>query len=158
MDMFYTDPNGLILEHWDTIAPYQPSTASGADMVRGTTTIDTKANKSLILEFTKQVMQGQQHTKTGDFVARDVIRHAAAIGPGHEGWAAWLSGDGGSYEILFKLIGQGDTVVTYGKRHAAGKDFAVFNVYRVVENKIVEHWMNEEEIGPREAWGNSEKF
>lgn len=48
-------------------------------------------------------------------------------------------------------MGQGDLVKTYGKRHAYGKDFAVFNVYRVASGKIAEHWMNEEEISPREA-------
>ena len=60
--------------------------------------------------------------------------------------------------MLFQLIGQGDFVVTYGKRHARGKDIAVFDLSRIAGGKIAEHWMNEEEISPREAWGNSGKF
>ena len=75
------------------------------------------------------------------------------------GLEAWLtSDDAGSYDMMFQLIGQGDLVVTYGKRHARGKDIAVFDLYRVADGLIVEHWMNEEEIGPRETWGNSGKF
>lgn len=163
MDMFYTDPDGLILEHWDTIAPYIKDSKSGADMVGGTCdvdpTLDGATSKALVLEYTKQVLQEGKHAKIGDFVAEDIVQHATSISAGQAGLADWLVSDGaGSYEMLFKLFGQGDFVVTYGKRHSAGKDIAVFDLYRVASGKIVEHWMNEEEISPREAWGNSGKF
>jgi len=163
MDLFYTGSDGLILEHWDTIAPYVTETASGFDMVRGATQVDLSAdapaNKALVLEFTKQVLQERAFDKLGSFVARDLVQHGATILPGRTGLANWLGSDGaGTYEMLFKLIGQGDFVVTYGKRHARGKDIAVFDLYRVENGQIVEHWMNEEDISPREAWGNSGKF
>lgn len=163
MDMFYTDPDGLILEHWDTIAPYVAETTSGADMVAGTRDIDpdadTAANKALVLEFTKQVLQEGDLSKLDQFVAADVIQHAPTIAAGRDGFAAWLASPAcGAFEMLFNLIGQGDVVVTYAKRHAEDKDIAVFNVYRVAEGMIVEHGMNEEEISPRSAWGNSGKF
>ena len=163
MDLFYTDEDGLILEHWDTIAPYVAQTASGADMVGGAQdvdlTADTSSSKALVLEFTKQVLQERGFSKLSDFVSEDVVQHAATIDAGPSGMGEWLaSEDFGTYEMLIQLIGQGDFVVTYGKRHARGKDIAVFNLYQVSNGKIVEHWMNEEEISPREAWGNSGKF
>jgi len=163
MDMFYTDPNGLILEHWDTIAPYVAETASGQDMVAGARDIDPKAdataNKALVLEYTKQVLQERSFEKTSQFVADDLIQHAPDIGAGRAGLESWLSSDAaGDYEMLFQLIGQGDFVMTYGKRCAAGKDIAVFDLYRVADGKIAEHWMNPEDISPRDAWGNSGKF
>ncbi|MEO0680216.1 MAG: nuclear transport factor 2 family protein [Pseudomonadota bacterium] len=163
MDMFYTDPEGLILEHWDTIAPYVAQTASGEDMVGGAREVDVQAdaaaNKALVLEYVKQVLQEGGHDKAARFVAEDVVQHAATIGAGLDGLMAWLGSDAaGAYEMLFQMLGQGDFVVTYGKRHAGGKDIAVFDLYRVAGGKIVEHWMNEEEIGPRDGWGNSGKF
>ncbi|MEM6386216.1 MAG: nuclear transport factor 2 family protein [Pseudomonadota bacterium] len=163
MDMFYTDEDGLILEHWDTIAPYVSETASGEDMVRGTadvnTAADTEANKATVLEFTKQVRQEGQHDRIDKFVATDVIQHAPGIGAGRNGLAAWLASPAaGDYEMLFQHMGQGDFVMTYGKRYAGGKDVAVFDLYRLEHGLIVEHWMNEEEISPRDAWGNSGKF
>ncbi|MFK7751093.1 MAG: hypothetical protein AB8B51_00955 [Sedimentitalea sp.] len=112
MDLFYTDPAGLILEHWDTISPFVAETASGAP-----------------------------------------------IGAARAGYQAWLSSpDFGAYEMLFQLIGQGDFVATYGKRRIGENSVAVFDLYRVADGKIAEHWMNEEEISPRDAWGNSGKF
>ena len=163
MDMFYTDENGLILEHWDTIAPYAAETFSGNDMVGGVSEVDPRADgeasKALILEFTKQVRQEGNLDKLATFVDEDLIQHASTIGSGRAGLAEWLaSEEAGRYEMLFQLIGQGNFALTYGKRHANGKDIAVFDLYRVEGGKIVEHWMNEEEISPREAWGNSGKF
>ncbi|MFK7962530.1 MAG: nuclear transport factor 2 family protein [Burkholderiaceae bacterium] len=163
MDMFYTDPNGLILEHWDTIAPFVEQTQSGAHMVGGATEaspqVDTAISKSLVLEFTKQILQERNFDKLDRFMGDDLVQRAATIGAGVAGMKSWLlSEQAGDYEMLFNLIGQGDLVSTYGKRYAGGKSIAVFDVYRVANNKIVEHWMNEEEIGPRENWGNSGKF
>ncbi|MEO0677029.1 MAG: hypothetical protein AAFZ02_05665 [Pseudomonadota bacterium] len=163
MDMFYTDPDGLILEHWDTIAAYEPKGASGADMVGGASDVDVsvdgEVSKTIVREYTKQVLQERNYDKVAEFVSADIIQHAVPIGAGVDGLSTWLSSDGaGSYDMLFHLMGQGDFVLTYGKRHAHGKDLAVFDLYRVAGGKIVEHWMNEEEIGPRETWGNSGKF
>lgn len=163
MDMFYTDADGLILEHWDTIAAYEATTASGTDMVGHMTEVDlgadTETGKALVLEYTKQVLQERAPDKVSDFVSGDIVQHAAPIGAGIDGLMAWLSSDtAGTYDMLFRLMGQGDFVVTYGKRHAGGKDIAVFDLYRVADGKIVEHWMNEEEISPRANWCNSGKF
>lgn len=163
MDMFYTDPDGLILEHWDTIAAFEPDITSGEDMVQGAREVDlgadTTANKALVLEYTKQIRQERGFDKIGSFVADRLVQHAPGIGAGRDALADWLASDAaGRYEMLFQILGQGDFVMTYGKRHALGKDIAVFDLYRVSEGKIVEHWMNAEEISPREAWGNSGKF
>ncbi len=162
-DLFYTDPDGLILEHWDTIAPFVAETASGEDMVRGATkvdpTADTGASKALVLDYTKLVLQEGHHDRLESFVAEDLVQHAPGIAAGRAGLAHWLaSGEAGRYEMLFKLIGAGDFVVTYGKRHADGADYARFDLYRVENGRIVEHWENEETISPRADWGNSGKF
>ncbi|MEM7520986.1 MAG: nuclear transport factor 2 family protein [Pseudomonadota bacterium] len=163
MDMFYTDAEGLILEHWDTIAAYEATTASGNDMIGGPREADkdapTPANKARVLEFTKQVRQERGFDKVDAFVAPDFVPHAPKMKAGRQGFADWLaSEDHGAYEMLFHHMGAGDFVMTYGKRHAAGKDIAVFDLYRVANGQIAEHWMNEEVIGPRESWGNSGKF
>lgn len=162
-DLFFTDPDGLILEHWDTIAPYVAETPSGLDMVRGTTEVDkgadTEANKTLVREYTKQVLSERGFDKISQFVADDLMERSAEIGAGRAGLTAWLTSEAaGEYEMMFQLIGQGDFVAVYGKRHARGKDIAIFDIYRLAGGKIVEHWVNAEEISPREAWGNSGKF
>jgi predicted SnoaL-like aldol condensation-catalyzing enzyme len=61
-------------------------------------------------------------------------------------------------EFVFKLIGQGDFVVSYSKSVLDDDAVAVFNIWRVAEGKIVEHWSNVETIPPRSDWANSGKF
>ncbi|MEO1399095.1 MAG: hypothetical protein AAFU56_09555, partial [Pseudomonadota bacterium] len=112
MDMFYTDQNGLILEHWDTIAPYVAETRSGEDMVSGPAgpdmDADTEASKAVVLEYTKQVRQEGNVASLDHFVAEDLVQHSAQIDAGRSGLAAWLgSDDAGAYEMMFQLIGQG---------------------------------------------------
>ncbi len=40
----------------------------------------------------------------------------------------------------------------------AGDDYAFFDLFRVKDGKIVEHWDVQEKILPEEQWGNSGKF
>ena len=163
MDLFDTDPEGRIIEHWDVIQAYSESTASGAGMVDGETEVvdleRTAENKELVLEYTKQVLQEGRLGSLQRFVAADLVQHSPTIAAGRDGLASWLtSEESGDYEMLFRLVGQGNFVATLGKRHAAGADHAVTNLYRVEDGRIVEHWDAGEEIAPREHWGNSGKF
>ena len=92
MDMFYTDADGLILEHWDTIAPYVSETAAGTDMIGGARDVDfeadTETNKAIVLEYTKQVRQQGEFGKLDQFVADNIVQHAPTIGAGRAGLAA----------------------------------------------------------------------
>ena len=113
----------------------------------------------MVREFIKQIFTTGQTDSIAEFVADEHVERGASIPAGRDGLAAWLSSDeAGQYEMMFQLIGEGDFVAVYGKRHAQGKDIAVFDIFRVSDGMIVEHWMNAEEIGPRETWNNSGKF
>lgn len=163
MDMFDTDNNDRIIEHWDVIAPYQQDTVSGNDMVAGPADVAelnlTDSNKALVKEFSKQVLIERRYDNVAEFVADDLIQHDPIVANGASGLQTALeTGSIGEYDMLFKVIGQGNFVVTYSKVFQAGNDHAVFDVYRVAENKIVEHWNLAEQILPREQWGNSGKF
>ncbi len=163
MDMFDTDNNDRIIEHWDVIAAYQEQSISGADMVAGETSItdiaSTDENKALVKEFTKQVLVQREHDKVPNFVSADCIQHNPQVVAGAVGLQSALnSGVMGEYEMLFKVIGQGNFAVSYSKVFQSSTDSAVFDVYRLAEGKIVEHWSLAEQILPREQWGNSGKF
>lgn len=163
MDLFYTGSDDRILEHWDVISEYVASTPSGEDMVGGpagsTTTNGTEANKALVREFVKQVLTEGQIDRLARFVSADLIQHEPRISGGRDGLASALrTGLVGSYDMLFKLIGEGDLVVTYSRVFRDQADHAVFDVYRIDQGLIVEHWGLSEPILPRDQWGNSGKF
>jgi len=127
MDMFYTDADGLILEHWDTIAAYVVETASGEDMVGGTRAVDTaadaEASKALVLEYTKQVRQQRSLDALSQFVAEDLVQHAAPIAARRAGLAAWPPSDAaGGHEIPLPLSCPGHLVTTQRKGAPGGAD------------------------------------
>lgn len=162
MDLFDTDSDHKIIEHWDVICAHE-ATPSGAGMTEGPSSPvdrgDTDSNKTLIQEFTKRVLVERRHEEIPQYLAESLIEHSPRIEPGREGWrAALANGAIGHHEMLFKLVGEGDLVATYSRVHRAGKDHAVFDLYRCSEGSIVEHWDVSEEIAPRESWNNSGKF
>ncbi len=164
MDMFDTDAEGRIIEHWDVICAPQ-ATPSGNSMTESPNDDDatdpgaTEANKAIVKEFTKRVLIEGGHDELADFIAPDITERSPRVGAGLEGWQAALSaGALGRYEMLFKLIGEGDLVVTYCRVHKEGADHAVFDLYRLRDGRIAEHWDASEEIGPRDTWNNSGKF
>jgi predicted SnoaL-like aldol condensation-catalyzing enzyme len=163
MDVFDTDAEGLIREHWDVIQAYSESTASGAGMIGDPSEVvdleRSSENKEIVLEYTKQVLQARHVDRIDRFVAPSLVQHNPSVTSGTEALAAWITSDeAGDYEMLFKLVGQGNLVATLGKRHVAEKDYVAADLYRVASGLIVEHWDAVEEILSRDQWGNSGKF
>lgn len=73
--------------------------------------------------------------------------------------AAWRRQAGANaHDKPFHLIGQGNFVLIYGKVTRDGDDWAEFDLCRLHDNKIVEHWQNGEVIGPRDQWSNTGKL
>ncbi|MBX2867514.1 MAG: hypothetical protein KTR18_02495 [Acidiferrobacterales bacterium] len=163
MDLFDTDENDKIIEHWDVIAAYQDQNISGQNMVDGESEVSdlsaTESNKQLIKEFTKQVLIERRYQILSDFVVEDLIEHHPQVANSKLGLQKALEqGVVGRHEMLFKLIGQGNFVATYSSVYLNESSHAVFDLYRVAKNKIVEHWSLYEKILAREQWGNSGKF
>jgi len=160
MDMFDTDSDERIIEHWDVIAPYT-LTPSGADMIAGGGEIvdrgQTDGNKLLVNEFLKQGLVEGRENCFDTFVHRDVQQHSAWFGGGVDDWRDWMK-SGARCEFVLRVIGEGDHVAALGKMRIGGKDHAAFNLFRIDDGKIAEHWDCIEEIAPREDWANSGKF
>lgn len=59
----------------------------------------------------------------------------------------------GSYVFV-----QSGHVVSYSKATFYETELAVFDIFRIENGKIVEHWDNMEPIPPRSEWANTGKF
>lgn len=62
------------------------------------------------------------------------------------------------YRKLHRLIGHGSFTVAYYEVMQGGEGWAVFNIFRLKDGRIVEHWDMREKIAPPEEWNNSGKF
>ena len=164
-DLFDTDDGGRIIEHWDVISPFEGPGPSGHTQVDGAYDIEdlelTEYNKGRVRLFIAEVLQNGDLDNYDDYVAEDLIQHAVGLEDGREAMRYRIEDAldaGAKCECVFKLIGQGNFVVSYSKSVMGDEAVASFNIWRLSESLIVEHWSNSETIAPRAEWANSGKF
>ncbi|MGR3659782.1 MAG: nuclear transport factor 2 family protein [Paracoccaceae bacterium] len=167
-DIFDTDDAGRIIEHWDVIAEYKLQTVSGRTMVDGSTEIEdldqTEANKAVVQGFFDNVLMGGRADLVTDYISTTQYdQHNPDVGDGLEGFGKHLqeiekSGQVSKYLKVHHLLGQGNFVVVYSHVKQGDDDWAFFDLFRLKDGKIVEHWDVQEKIGPKETWNNSGKF
>ncbi|MPZ14866.1 MAG: hypothetical protein GEU73_10670 [Chloroflexi bacterium] len=168
MDLFDTDEQDLIIEHWDVITPYLETTVSGHSQVDGPAAIvdldRTEANKALVGTFVSQVLQGGRVDRITDFVSAETyIQHNPHVGDGLDGLRAFLAqlagrGEAMVYEKVFKLVGCGNFVTAYSQVKLGAQPYAVFDLFRVDNGLMVEHWDAMEPLPSPEQARNSGKF
>ena len=167
-DLFDTDENDRIVEHWDVIQADVEQTASGRSMTDGPTKIEdidkTEQNKDVVRRFVRDVLQGGQAHKVTDYISTTQYdQHNPHVKDGLDGFGEHLkevmaSGALTQYKKVHHLIGQGNFVVIYSHTQINGEDFAIFDIFRLKEEKIVEHWDVQEKIAPKDQWNNNGKF
>ncbi|MEZ8143247.1 hypothetical protein [Enterovibrio sp. FF113] len=155
-DLFDTDSNDKIIEHWDVISAYEGKESDNINQLNGHLGIEdehaTEANKARVREFMCDVMVLGQANKLDAFVdTASLVTHQGSD-------VASLEQCIGSYDQIFKLIGQGNVVVTYCRVMKDGIETARFDIFRLESGKIVELWINEEIVPPKHEWTNGGKF
>jgi predicted SnoaL-like aldol condensation-catalyzing enzyme len=160
MDMFDMDANDKIIEHWDVIWADQ-ETPSGIDMTGGATEVKDKEltveNKRLVTDLLKHVFIEGSTDYISRFISEKCIQHSPQIQPGIAGWRDYLN-SGLRYEFVHQVVGEGNFVAALSKSFTGDTSYAVFNLFRIENAEIVEHWDCIEEIAPKEQWANSGKF
>ncbi|MFK8029861.1 MAG: nuclear transport factor 2 family protein [Gammaproteobacteria bacterium] len=167
-DLFDTDENDKIIEHWDVISAVSETSVSGHTQIDGPTEVTdleaTEKNKAVVTEFLTEVLINGNFDRATEYVSAETyIQHNPQVADGLDGFARFANGlaeQGLSmrYHNIFKLIGQGNFVVSYSKMSMGDDQFAVFDIFRLENGLIVEHWDNMEMILPEDQWGNSGKF
>ncbi|MFK7992190.1 MAG: nuclear transport factor 2 family protein [Sandaracinaceae bacterium] len=157
-DLFDTDDEHKVIEHWDVIQE-DVGPASGRTMVSGPTEIDatvaTEHSKDVVRRFADEVLLGDG-AELKRYVAHDIQQHRPGGADGIDAFAAQV----GELEYLavHRLMGQGDFVVLYSHVRRAEAELAWFDILRLRDGLIVEHWDVAETIGPPDSWNNSGKF
>lgn len=164
-DLFDTDGNDKLIEHWDVISAYvEPKdTLSGNDMILGDFTLKdldkTEDNKALVRRFIVDVFQNRNHSNLTHYISeKTYIQHNPNVPNGIEAVKEFLADQDFNYDFVFKVIGQGNHVMSYSKATFNGQELAVFDIFRIENGLIVEHWDNMEPIPNREEWANTGKF
>ncbi|MDN3243125.1 nuclear transport factor 2 family protein [Glycomyces tritici] len=148
-DLFRIDGDGRLAEHWDALTPVVEHTASGRTQIDGPTAATdldkTEANRALVVEFAEKVLKGADYSALTDYISTgqyDQHNPEAADGLDGFGAAAAAWGEQGKnlvYRHLHKVVAEGDLVLLQSEGEF-GEPVAYWDLFRVADGKIVEHW------------------
>lgn len=157
--------NGKIVEHWDNLQEIAGPNPSGHTMFDGNTAITdlerAEANKDLVRALVQDVLMGQNPENLSSYFNGDsYIQHNPAIADGLSGLGAALqamaeSGIVMKYDRIHRVLGEGNFVLTVSEGNYAGNATAFYDLFRVTNGKIVEHWDVLETIPPESQWQNA---
>ncbi|MGP1603862.1 MAG: nuclear transport factor 2 family protein [Treponema sp.] len=163
-DIFRFDENGKIAEHWDNLASITPANPSGHTQIDGYNKLEdldkTEENRRLIKEFLVDVMQGKHPEKTPEYFDGDkYIQHNSAIADGLSGLGAALEALGKQgitmvYDKTHQVLAQGNYVLAVSEGTFGGAHTSYYDLWRVENGKIAEHWDVMETIAEKSTWQN----
>lgn len=163
-DIFRFDAEGKIAEHWDNLATLAAPNPSGHTQTDGTMTLTdpdkTEANRKLVENFLYDVMQGNDLAKTPDYFEGDAyIQHNTGIADGLSGLNAALGalaqqGIQMIYTTVHQVLAQGNFALAVSEGTFGGAPTAYYDLWRVENGKIAEHWDVMETIADKSTWAN----
>jgi len=156
---------GKIVEHWDNLTEITPSNPSGRTQFDGYTEIvnldKTQNNKTLVKEFVNDVLMNGKTDKITDYINPEkYIQHNPQIADGLDGLSTALNyfEENGlvlQYEKIHKVLGEGNFVLTVSEgKFGKGDHVAYYDLWRLENGKIVEHWDIIQNIPPKSEWKN----
>jgi predicted SnoaL-like aldol condensation-catalyzing enzyme len=156
--------DGQAVEHWDNIQERQAPNGSGRNMVDGPTeAVDlelTESNRALVRSFVEVVLINDQLDRLTDFVDGDTYaEHNPRLSDGVAVLRSALQEkDGGErridYQRIHRVLAEGNFVLCVSEGNYEGIHSAFYDLFRVAQGKIVEHWDTREKIAPRSEWKN----
>ena len=163
-DIFRFDDKGKIAEHWDNLAAKAEPNPSGHTQIDGTmevTDLDkTEENRKLVEDFLYDVMQGNNLDKTPDYFDGDTyIQHNTGIADGVSGLNEALAVLAEQniqmiYTTTHQVLAQGNFVLAVSEGTFGDKPTAYYDLWRVENGKIAEHWDVMETIADKSTWQN----
>ena len=148
-DVFRIDGDKIV-EHWDALAPAVAPNPSGHTETDGPTDIaeldKTDANKALVGEFYNTVLVGGKFDLLGKYIdGESYIQHNPNAADGLSGLAKAMEamakqGINMQFTKVHKVIGEGNMVLVQAEGALGGKPVAYYDLFRVANGKIVEHW------------------
>ena len=155
--------DGLIVEHWDNLMPYDgkpnPSGHTPFDGATEFTDLDkTDKNKAIVRGFVEDVLMGKAPEKLPSYYdGNNYIQHNVSIADGLDGLGAALAamaeqGIKMEYFKIHKIFGYGNFVLSVSEGAFAGQPTSYYDLFRLADGKIAEHWDVMETIASENEW------
>ena len=168
IDIFrYED--GLIVEHWDNLQEKVTETASGRSQIDGPTEVKdldkTEENKNMVKSLLNDVFLGANPDKITDYISTEQYdQHNPGVKDGLAGLGEALTAlaEAGMpmvYERNHIVLGEGNFVLSVSEGIFMKEKVAFYDIFRIENGKVVEHWDTIEKLIPEsESQNKNGKF
>lgn len=147
--------DGMLREHWDCIQQAGEKNASGRTMTDGATDVSdrdkTEANRALVVEFFDKVVSGGDQSNMTRYLDAHYAEHNPGMADGIEALKAMFeamakAGQSFKFTKLHRIIAEGNFVLTQSEGEMNGKRVAFYDLHRIENGKVVEHWDTMQEV------------
>lgn len=162
-DIFRFDGEKIV-EHWDNFQKKAGPNSSGHTMIDGPTQSSdiprTEENKLLVRKFVEDVHVKRFATNLDGYFNGDrYIQHSPLAADGFSGLKASLEskakrGHTIKYNQIHKVLGEGNFVLTISEGSFGDRPASFYDLIRVENGLIAEHWDTTEIIPPETEWKN----
>jgi len=147
------------VEHWDNIQLRQGPNASGNTMVGGETEATdhekTEHNRKIVQTFVNEVLIKRQFNKLEEYITDNYIEHNPRLGNSLPDLHLALSKpESIQYNNYHRILVEGNFVLSVCEGTMNGIHSSFYDLYRLDNGKIVEHWDTTEKIPPKSEWKN----
>ncbi len=152
------------VEHWDNIQPRRGPNPSGHTMVDGATTVadpdSTEANRAIVRSFVEDILISRRLDRLDSYIGgTPFTQHNPEMADGLPALRAALeaqSVDGVmiGYDKSHRVLAEGSFVLSVSEGTLDGVHTSFYDLFRLAEGKIVEHWDTIEAIPPPSEWKN----
>jgi len=156
--------DGQAVEHWDNIQKRKGPNHSGRSMVDGPTDAVehelTESNRALVRAFIDDVFVRKNTAKLADYIDDDsYAEHNPRLADGLSTLQSAVdaevkSGRQLDYHRIHRVLAEGSFVLSVSEGSFDGKHSAFYDLFRIADGKIVEHWDTTEKVAPRSEWKN----
>ncbi|QEN08245.1 hypothetical protein EXM22_09690 [Oceanispirochaeta crateris] len=157
--------NGVIVEHWDNLSSITAANPSGHTQLDGSIVIKdrelTDQNRSLVKNFVNDVLIGKNPGNITKYFDGDkYIQHNSGIADGLSGLGTALAfmaeaGVTMTYDETHMVIAEGNFVLTVSEGSFAAEHTSFYDLFRVENGFIAEHWDIIETIIPESERANT---
>ena len=155
--------NGKVVEHWDNLQtkPTNPN-PSGHTMLDGETEVSdldkTEENRSFIRSFVESALLNEQTDRLADCIDSEIyIEHNPQMKDGLPALREALSAPDRprTYKTIHRLLAEGNFVLSVCEGFLDDDHVSFYDLFRVADGKIVEHWDTVDPVPPRSEWVNN---
>lgn len=162
-DIFRFDEEGRIAEHWDNLAAKAEPNPSDHTQIDGTMEkkdVDAEETRKVVAGFVGDVLRGENPDKLTSYFEGDIyIQHNTGIADGLSGLGAALAalaeqGIQMIYTKTYQVLADGNYGLAVSEGTFGGSPTAYYDLFRVENGKITEHWDVMETIADKSDWQN----